>query len=309
MGLEDLTNQKFNKLTVLEYAYSKNRKRYWKCECECGNITYVTTNNLKSGHVKTCGCSRQEIKNNIDITNQKFNRLTAIKIKGRNKHSNIIWECLCDCGNKTEATATDLIQGRKKSCGCLNKEKIIERNIANREVQIGKLYGYLLITGDAGYELNSSGKRRHYSYCTCLNCGKTEVRKKDNDLANGQVISCGCIGSFGEKKIENILKQNNIHYEREKAFPGCYITNQSSPVRYDFYVNNEYIIEYDGIQHFKITGGWSTEEKFRETQEHDKFKNNWCKENNIPIIRIPYTYLNNLCLEDLIPETSKFLLE
>jgi hypothetical protein len=35
-------------------------------------------------------------------------------------------------------------------------------------------------------------------------------------------------------------------------------------------------------------------------------KNQWCKENNIPLIRIPYTHLKDLSIEDLILETSKF---
>ena len=43
-------------------------------------------------------------------------------------------------------------------------------------------------------------------------------------------------------------------------------------------------------------------------QERDTYKNQWCKENNIPLIRIPYTHLNDLCLEDLLLETSKFII-
>ena len=30
------------------------------------------------------------------------------------------------------------------------------------------------------------------------------------------------------------------------------------------------------------------------------FKNNWCKINNIPLIRIPYTKFNTLTLNDLL---------
>jgi hypothetical protein len=36
-------------------------------------------------------------------------------------------------------------------------------------------------------------------------------------------------------------------------------------------------------------------------------KNQWCLDNNILLIRIPYTHYNDLCLEDLLPETSKFI--
>lgn len=45
-----------------------------------------------------------------------------------------------------------------------------------------------------------------------------------------------------------------------------------------------------------------------ERQEHDKLKNQWCKENNIPLIRIPYTRYNDLCIEDLLLETSNFII-
>ena len=38
-------------------------------------------------------------------------------------------------------------------------------------------------------------------------------------------------------------------------------------------------------------------------------KNNWCKTNNIPIIRIPYTHYDTLTLEDLVLNTSKYIIE
>ena len=44
------------------------------------------------------------------------------------------------------------------------------------------------------------------------------------------------------------------------------------------------------------------------TKERDAFKNEWCKENNILLIRIPYWHLKDLCIEDLKLETSKFII-
>ena len=73
------------------------------------------------------------------------------------------------------------------------------------------------------------------------------------------------------------------------------------------YCKDNYLIEYDGIQHFYASGtDWNTEEKFQKTKEHDIYKNKWCKEHNIPLIRIPYTKLNTLCIEDLLLETTQF---
>jgi hypothetical protein len=56
----DLTNQKYNKLTVLEYSHTKNKKAYWKCKCECGKTIVASSSNIVQGQVKSCGCVGQE---------------------------------------------------------------------------------------------------------------------------------------------------------------------------------------------------------------------------------------------------------
>ena len=56
----DLTGQRFGKLTVIKFSkdiQSGNRKRkYWLCQCDCGNTKEVRTDSLTSGNVKSCGC-------------------------------------------------------------------------------------------------------------------------------------------------------------------------------------------------------------------------------------------------------------
>ena len=52
MKLIDLTGQKFNLLTVVEYLGNSK----WLCECECGNVATVRTSDLTRGHTKSCGC-------------------------------------------------------------------------------------------------------------------------------------------------------------------------------------------------------------------------------------------------------------
>lgn len=61
MKLVDLTGQKFGKLTVVEIAYRKNKRIFWKCLCDCGNYSYVDGGNLKSGHTSSCGCLQKEL--------------------------------------------------------------------------------------------------------------------------------------------------------------------------------------------------------------------------------------------------------
>ena len=54
---------------------------------------------------------------------------------------------------------------------------------------------------------------------------------------------------------------------------------------------------------------WNNKENFLKTQERDALKNQWCKDNNIPLIRIPYTHLNDLKIEDLLLETSEYIVK
>lgn len=59
--LQDLTDMKFGRLTVLSLAEkSRTGETRWVCRCDCGKETIVQANNLKSGLVKSCGCARHE---------------------------------------------------------------------------------------------------------------------------------------------------------------------------------------------------------------------------------------------------------
>ena len=52
----DLTDRKFNRLYVEEFAYTKKGQTYWKCVCECGNTKTINGGHLRNGHTKSCGC-------------------------------------------------------------------------------------------------------------------------------------------------------------------------------------------------------------------------------------------------------------
>lgn len=66
-NLENIEGRCFNSLIVKQYVYTEGNKRYWNCICECGNKKVVHTADLKSGHVKSCGCQK---KNGFMIRNK-----------------------------------------------------------------------------------------------------------------------------------------------------------------------------------------------------------------------------------------------
>ena len=73
-----------------------------------------------------------------DLTNKKFNRLTVIErsndIERKGCKPIPTWKCKCDCGNEVVVRGCDLKSGHTKSCGCLNIDKIKERNILSRKL-------------------------------------------------------------------------------------------------------------------------------------------------------------------------------
>ena len=115
----DLTGQKFNQLTVIEVAEKTPRATFWRCLCDCGTETKVSTNDLTSGHTKSCGCLRRK-SNAKDLLGQRFGRLVVWKRAGT-VGSRALWRCKCDCGKLTNVRSIDLLSGNTKSCGCLGK--------------------------------------------------------------------------------------------------------------------------------------------------------------------------------------------
>ena len=49
-----------NRLTILSLHHITNGRKYYLCQCECGNNTVVSEHHLKTGHTKSCGCLKKE---------------------------------------------------------------------------------------------------------------------------------------------------------------------------------------------------------------------------------------------------------
>ena len=136
---EDLTGQKFGRLTVIKQAkdYIKPNgihQTKWLCKCECGNEKEIATSSLKSGATKSCGClclnSTNFVKTKEDLTGRVFGKLTVIKqvedlIDSQGHHLSQ-WLCECECAehNKKIVKGKSLLNGDTRSCGCLKKKKL-----------------------------------------------------------------------------------------------------------------------------------------------------------------------------------------
>lgn len=99
-----------------------------------------------------------------------------------------------------------------------------------------------------------------------------------------------CNLSHGEKAIKQYLEDNNIMFTPQKRFDDCRDIN---PLPFDFYLDeSNKCIEFDGKQHFEPIDYFGGEKSFKVLQIHDNIKNEYCKNNNIPLLRIPYNATN-----------------
>lgn len=230
----------------------------------------------------------------IDLTGKTFGRLQVIKqaenIRTPNGRSHVAWECLCECGKITIARGDSLRNGHVVSCGCKKKEILSQAGRNRASDLIGHVFGRLTVKADSGKRDNKGGIIWE---CEC-SCGNIAYVSTSNlTRSNESTISCGCAKSKGEERIISSLIQAQIPFITQKRFESCVFPETGRQLVFDFYLPEQNIlIEYDGEQHFHEIS--NDRYGYKGIVSRDNYKNQWCKENNISLIRIPYTEYSNI---------------
>lgn len=219
--------------------------------------------------------------------------------------------CRCECGNYTVIRVSEFYHGTTKSCGCYNRE--LHRELGKKLGEISHFKNYSEIKNpyynfiEKTEEKDSCNSFYWIIECKCCHNRYKAVPAQliSNTRRKGQnPCNCWKRKSKGILKIQQILTDNNVKFIQEFTFKDC-LSSKGNLMKFDFFLPEyDILVEYDGEQHFLpmtfgdtvITG----EDKLSLTQKYDEIKNKYCEDNNIKLIRIPYTRYNELCLEDLI---------
>jgi len=131
----------------------------------------------------------------IDLTGQRFGRLTVIKrteIPKDISSQHTFWLCKCDCGNEIAVVKNGLVNGGTRSCGCLRRIDLT-----------GRIFGNLTVTGlaEKPEDIKTGGA---FWTCKCR-CGNEKVID-GNSLRRGHSKSCGC----HNKKLTSQLLLNDL---------------------------------------------------------------------------------------------------
>lgn len=130
--LSYMIGKKFGNLTVIQRTEnhitpSGQKKAMFICKCDCGNYKTVSSQSLKTGRTKSCGCLPTKTRGSglFDLTGKRFGKLVVIeraedyKYITKNKETmQPRWLCKCDCGNITIAQGGNLRNGNTTNCGC-----------------------------------------------------------------------------------------------------------------------------------------------------------------------------------------------
>ncbi len=255
------------------------------CRCKIDNYEWRSLPiHLLRGH--GCPkCAKRPKKNTEYFISEMKIKNPNIQILGEyiNDSIKILCKCLID-EYEWSATPSSLLQKH----GCPKCAKNIKNTTENFKLKML----------DINPNINILGEYKNINtkiLCQCDIC-KRIFSIRPSDLLHGQGCS-HCNRSKGENKISDFLNQHNISFVPQNKFYDC-ISKRKLP--FDFYLPDyNMCIEYDGKQHFEAVcfGGISKEQSDENLiicQKHDEIKTQYCKDNKIKLLRIPYWEFNNI---------------
>ena len=252
-------------------------KRIIKIKCNKGHTIDMKWNDFISGN--NCGVCNGTVKHKYEdvktyiedfgyelLSNEYKNNFSKLKIK-------------CDKGHEYKTTFSKFQQGRR--CPhCANNIRYTYEYVK----EYIESFGYELLSKE--YVSNSISLT-----IKCPN-GHITNTLNFNNFKNKDNRCSVCKESKGEKKINRFLNELNIKYIPQYKFDDC---KSKRHLPFDFYLPDYNVcIEYDGEQHFEIVEHFGGLDSFIDTKIRDTIKNEYCKKNNIKLIRIPYWEFDNI---------------
>ena len=258
--------------------------------CECGNVFNKTWSNFKnSGRCKDClgaYISKKVTKNEstlireiYDVVGEEYEYIsgyTSSLEKFNIKH--------VVCGNEYKVTSGKFFNRGQRCPKCFgNKTKTTEE--FKEEVRE--------LVGDEYFVVGEYETAKKYILMRHDECMHEYNVVPYAFIAGNRCPKCS--SSKGEKRILEYLALNKLDYKHQYRIPSC---KSAYPLPFDFGVFKkgklELIIEYDGEQHYEPMRFNNSMSRFEKTKLHDKIKDDYCFDNNIPLLRIPYWDFENI---------------
>ena len=281
---------------LLSKSYKDNHANL-HLKCTCGNEFYrafcIFKGTTKRDGVHKCKkCTGATERFDYEfIKNDLFNngiKLFSTEYKNQNEKLDIEYSC----GFKTKRNYANIIKSKYKCPHCIKK------GYGRDTIQLNKEIDNI---SNGEYKLLSEYKTMNHKVTIIHNkCGHIYEVTPHNFLDGGNRCP-KCASSKAEILIENYFKSNKIKYISQYEYEDL-VGLGGLPLKFDFAIfdNNDNLLfqlEYDGEFHYLPINGQLALEK---QQEHDRRKDEYCKSNNIDLLRIPYWEFDNI--EEILNE-------
>lgn len=274
----------------VEYKNNKTKVKIWCYKCQ----DYFYQRPI--GHLQKYGCNK--CYNKIPTHNEFI--IKADKIHGNYTYPNMYVndktkiEIICHIKGHGSFFMSPNVHLSGHGCPKCANENSLKYNTETFIEQAIKIHGEL-------YDYTSV---KYININTKINI-KCNIHGDFNQMPYAHLKGQGCPKcrkSKGENMISEYLCENDIEYYTQYRFKKCI---HKRPLPFDFYLPKyNMCIEYDGKQHFKAIEQWGGENGLKDRQIKDKIKNEYCKNNNIHLLRIKYNenieeklfkYFNSFC--------------
>lgn len=289
-------------MTNVDNTINSNSIVEVKCDY-CGNITQSIYKNFLKGrktidkdsctHCVGKKCAEITLKKRqcnyyyrlLEVCEQNGYTLITEKEEIKNNKTYVIY--ICPIHGKHQMRIGNMLSGKK--CPNCNYDKASDRFRFTKEQVID------LITQSGGELINPDdyiNNHKNNLKIKCPSCKDVFTTSLVYFTQHGGQLckKCKTTESIGEMRIRIYLENHNIEFSQEYWFDNC---RDIKPLPFDFYLPRyNTVIEFDGRQHFIDTNYFTY--SFDKVRKHDDIKNKYCMNNNIDIIRIPYTKINHI---------------
>lgn len=272
---------------------------------QCGHDNYIRYSDFRKGHrCRSCGIKRR-------AENSKFKYDEVIK-KIFDVHGNNIelinfngFTKSCDfkcnvCGKEWSTAPTTVVND---GTGCPACAKL--KGGKTRTISLDEAYERLKNFKQEIEIINYMNMKSRADF-KCKICGNTWNSYAYSVLIEGTGCPI-CKQSKGEKLVRLYCEDKNIEFISQYIFPDCKNIN---PLPFDFYLPEYNLcIEVNGDQHYRSVDYFGGEEAFEKRKQRDNIKFDYCKENNINFLVLPYSDESNIekiiiMLEDKLTELN-----
>lgn len=274
------------KLLSKKYINNNTRMLF---ECKCGRKFKTEFKEFKSNNKRQCNkCGEENRTRSQTKTNEEFikevRRLVNDEYEFLEEYKGALKHIRCRhniCDHEWDIAPSDFLFGTR--CPkCMRPNYYKDTDQFKKEI--------FNLVGDEYNLLSEYQGALTYVRMIHSTCGYAYKVTPSSFLSGSRCPRCN--ESKGEKALAKYLDHYKIKYKKEYTFDNCRYKQQ---LPFDFAIINNrdvFLIEYDGSQHYR---GWmGRKDSLLKIQQRDNIKNQYCKDNNIPLLRIPYWEFDNI---------------